>query len=245
VPLLLCDFDDTLVDRTATFERWATAYLAELGAPANDVSWLLDLDQRGLTERHELFELLIARYELTDSIEGLTDRYHRDFIPSFRCEAEVISALKDARVAGYKVAVVTNGSARAQGGKIEATGIATHVDVLCIAEGVGHWKPAREIFEIAAERCGESLDDAWMIGDNPVADVGGARACGARTIWIRTGEWPAYLDYEPDYSVDSFSDAVRLVLASADEPSTSAPSSTSSDVSQIHSSTTTIEASAP
>ena len=84
---------------------------------------------------------------------------------------------------------------------------------LCIAEGVGHWKPARQIFEHAAARCGESLEGAWMIGDNPVADIGGARACGARTVWIQTGAWPTELDYEPDHSVDSFSDAVRLVLS--------------------------------
>ena len=212
VPLMLCDFDDTLVDRAATFERWAASYLAELGAPAGDVAWLLEVDQRGLAERHDLFGQLIERYELTDSVDTLTDRYHRDFIPSFRCEPDVISALGDARRAGFKIAVVTNGGLRAQGGKISATGLAAHVDVLCIAEDVGHWKPAREIFEIAADRCGESLEGAWMVGDNPVADIGGARACGARTVWVRTGAWPGHLDYEPDYSVDVFSDAVRLML---------------------------------
>ncbi len=53
-----------------------------------------------------------------------------------------------------------------------------------------------------------------MIGDNPVADIGGARACGARTVWMRKGDWPAFLDYRPDHTVDAFADAVRLVLAS-------------------------------
>jgi putative hydrolase of the HAD superfamily len=213
MPLLLCDFDDTLVDRTGTFERWAATYLTELGAPASDVNWLLEVDQRGLAHRPDVFGALIARYDLTDSVDALTDRYHRDFFPTFRCEPAVISALGDARRAGFKIAIVTNGDVHAQGAKIAATGLEAHVDALCIAEGVGHWKPAREIFEHAAERCGESLSGAWMVGDNPVADIGGARACGARTVWMRTGAWPAELDYEPDHSVDSFSDAVRLVLS--------------------------------
>jgi putative hydrolase of the HAD superfamily len=212
VPLLLCDFDDTLVDRNATFERWAATYLAQIGAPATDLPWLLEIDQRGLTNRPDVFGHLIARYELSESIDALTDRYHRDFIPSFRCEPDVISALDGVRRAGFKIAVVTNGDVRAQGGKIEATGLAAHVDVLCIAEEIGHWKPAREIFEVAADRCGESLQGAWMVGDNPVADIGGARACGVQTIWMRTGEWPANLGYEPDYSVSSFPAAIELVL---------------------------------
>src|SRR5262249_11513923 len=105
------------------------------------------------------------------------------------------------------------GSLLAQGAKLDATGVAAHVDVLCVAEGVGHWKPAREIFEHAAERCGEPIEGAWMVGDNPVADIGGARACGARSVWMRTGAWPSDLGYEPDFTADSFPEAVTLLLS--------------------------------
>jgi putative hydrolase of the HAD superfamily len=212
VPLLLCDFDDTLVDRTGMFQRWGAAYLAELAAPPEDIGWLLDIDQRGLAHRPDVFGSIIDRYALEETVESLTERYHRDFFPSFRLHDDVIAALRAARDAGFKIAVVTNGSVLAQQAKLEATGVTAHVDALCVAEGVGHWKPAREIFEIAAERCGEPIEGAWMVGDNPVADIGGARACGARTVWIRTGTWPSDLDYEPDYAVDSFPDAVALAL---------------------------------
>ncbi|WP_405140673.1 HAD hydrolase-like protein [Sphaerisporangium sp. NBC_01403] len=46
------------------------------------------------------------------------------------------------------------------------------------------------IFEIAAQRCGVTLNrGGWMIEDNPTADVAGGRAAGLCTIWIERGKW--------------------------------------------------------
>jgi len=39
------------------------------------------------------------------------------------------------------------------------------LDACCISGELSIRKPDPRIFEIAAARCGESLDDAWMIGD--------------------------------------------------------------------------------
>jgi len=212
VPVLLCDLDDTLVSRRSTFARWADAYLTELGAP-EDVAWFVEIDDDGTRPRDEFYRLVIDRYGLAETTESLAERYYRDFVSSFRCEPEVIAALQDARKAGFKVAIVTNGGARAQPIKIAAAGLGDFVDASCISEAEGYWKPAVELFELAAQRCGCSLDGAWMIGDNPVADIGGAIACGARSVWIRMGRtWPEDLGYRPDFEADEFHEAVSIVL---------------------------------
>jgi len=108
---------------------------------------------------------------------------------------------------------VTNGDGRSQGAKIEAAGLADLVDACCISGTEGFWKPAPELFAIAAERCGADLEGGWMIGDNPTADIGGAVACGLQTVWMRHGRlWPPELDYRPTGEADSFAEAADFVL---------------------------------
>ncbi|MEV6983037.1 HAD hydrolase-like protein [Sphaerisporangium sp. NPDC051017] len=51
-------------------------------------------------------------------------------------------------------------------------------------------KPDIGLFEIAARRCGMDLaGGGWMVGDHLVADIGGGRAAGLRTIWIDRGRY--------------------------------------------------------
>lgn len=52
---------------------------------------------------------------------------------------------------------------------------------------VGWEKPHRRIFEVALERAGRP-ERVWMVGDNPVADVAGARAVGIPGILVRAGQ---------------------------------------------------------
>ena len=98
--------------------------------------------------------------------------------------------------------------------KVVAAGLGDLIDACCISEAEGFWKPAPELFRIAAERCGESLEDAWMIGDNPITDIGGAAGLGIKTVWIRLGRtWPADLAYQPTRQADTVSEAVAVILS--------------------------------
>jgi putative hydrolase of the HAD superfamily len=213
VPLLLCDLDDTVLSRREAFRAWAAAYLEQRSLPPGDVEWLVTADDDGYRARPELFASIVARYRLPDSPEEVAEHYYDGFLPRFRCAADVVDALTRARRAGFKLAIVTNGDRRAQEGKISAAGLGALVDAVCISGVEGIAKPAREIFELAASRCAHGLEAAWMVGDNPVTDIGGASACGVRTVWIRHGRaWPDHLAYRPDHQADGFAEAVDLVL---------------------------------
>jgi putative hydrolase of the HAD superfamily len=216
VALLLCDLDDTLVSRRDHFRAWATRFLAAEGLPAGDLAWLVETDDDGNVDREHLFGLILERYGLSGDVETMMRRYHAEFAMSFRCEPEVVAALRRARRAGYKVAIVTNGGSRSQGAKVAAAGLAELVDACCISAEEGVWKPDAALFRIAAERCGAPLDGGWMIGDNPVNDIGGATACGLRTVWMRMGRtWPAEFEFAPTAQADTFTAAVDVVLAEA------------------------------
>jgi putative hydrolase of the HAD superfamily len=48
---------------------------------------------------------------------------------------------------------------------------------------MGYEKPHPEAFHLGLR--GMDASAAWMVGDNPVADVGGAEAVGIRAILVR------------------------------------------------------------
>lgn len=57
-----------------------------------------------------------------------------------------------------------------------------------------------------------------MVGDSITADIGGGRAAGLRTIWIRRGRpWPP-TEPLPDHMVDEVTEAVALLLRGSASP---------------------------
>jgi putative hydrolase of the HAD superfamily len=66
------------------------------------------------------------------------------------------------------------------------------IDAVFTSARTGFEKPHPEAFRIALRACGEP-EMAWMVGDNPVADVAGAEAIGLPAILARTADPSATL----------------------------------------------------
>jgi putative hydrolase of the HAD superfamily len=207
MPLLLIDLDDSLVDRRAGFGVWAERFCAEheLG---DSTDWLREIDADGYTPREEFFARIVDRFGLEATVDALLARY-RDEYP--RCipapSTRAFELLARLRSRGWKIGIVTNG-VHTQGEKLALTGLAQAVDACCISGVEGIRKPDPRIFRLAAERCGTTLDGAWMAGDNPHADIGGAHALGLHTIWFRLGRTWAERDFSPTLSVDTLEEAL-------------------------------------
>ncbi|MER6177811.1 HAD family hydrolase [Streptosporangium sp. NPDC001681] len=130
-------------------------------------------------------------------------RYRQRMPYLVRCRPEVMDGLSRLRASGWKVAIVTNGTADNQLGKIQRTGLAEAVDAYALSGLQGIRKPDVGLFEIAAKRCGMALaDGGWMVGDHLIADIGagglpafvrsgltrgrGRTRSTRRTMWLRT-----------------------------------------------------------
>ncbi|WP_245771172.1 HAD family hydrolase [Actinacidiphila guanduensis] len=138
------------------------------------------------------------------------------------CTDEVLDGLDELRAAGWRVGVATNGAVDIQWAKLGATGIADHVDGAFVSEEADARKPDVRHFALAAARCGGALEDGgWMVGDNPVNDVGGGHAAGLRTIWLDNGRpWDPRVP-APDHTVADVSGAIdHLLQMEADHVST-------------------------
>ncbi|MFD8558135.1 HAD family hydrolase [Streptosporangium canum] len=108
------------------------------------------------------------------------------------CRSAVLEGLARLRASGWKVAIVTNGTADNQLGKIQQTGLAEAVDAYALSGLEGIRKPDTGLFEIAAQRCGMLLaDGGWMVGDHLVADIGGDRPPASVRSGSTGGRGPA------------------------------------------------------
>ena len=210
MPLLLVDLDDTLVDRAGAFHTWATQFAAELGLPDGAVPWLVEHDGDGFRDRPDFFAAAKEHFAVPASVEELERDFFAVFPPSLTSTAEVRDALVAVRAAGWRIAIVSNG-APTQELKIRAAGLDELVDTWCVSSIEGCRKPDRRILDLAAARCGASLEGAWLVGDAPDADIGGAVAAGLPSIWLRRGRTWSRTDYGPTFEADTFAEAVTLL----------------------------------
>jgi putative hydrolase of the HAD superfamily len=212
VPLLLLDLDNTLLDRARAFRTWGDLFLAHVGAPAEDIDWLLDVDADGLTDHWDVAEAIRDRYRLRVSAIDIVDALDEGVVANSRLDPMVACALKIAGDAGWVPVVVSNGGTRQQEAKIRGTGLDRYLADWVISEEAGVSKPNPRIFAIAAQRGRMRLSGAWMIGDSPEADIGGASALGLRSVWLHRGRRWTQAQYSPTYTADGPIAALAAVM---------------------------------
>lgn len=209
--LALFDLDNTLIDLDQAFRGWAEAFADEHGLGCEATDWLISLDRDGYPHREVFFSKVRERFALPDSAEELWGRYRRRMPYLVRCRPEVLNGLVRLRALAWRVAIVTNGTADNQLGKIQQTGLAEAVDAYALSGLEGMRKPDVGLFEIAAKRCGMALaEGGWMVGDNLTADIAGGRAAGLRTIWIDRGTWSG-VDHQADHVVTDVLQAIEIL----------------------------------
>jgi putative hydrolase of the HAD superfamily len=213
VPLLFLSLDNTLLDRAGAFRAWAQGFLAEIGAPAYEVEWLDSVDADGLTSAWDLADAIRARYRLRRRPIDLVEEIREGLLSQLRLDPLVAFALRIAADAGWLPVVVTNGETQVQTEKLTRTGLVHRIAAYVISEDVGVRKPNPRIFSIAADKVGRRLSGAWLIGDSPEVDIGGANALGIPSAWIRRGQPWADERFAPTMSCDGVIEAVARVLA--------------------------------
>jgi putative hydrolase of the HAD superfamily len=214
VPLLFLSLDDTLLNRAGAFRAWAKGYLAEIGAPDHDIDWLDALDADGMTQPWDLADAIKDRYGLRTPAIDVVDAIRDGLLDHLRLDPTVAHALRIAANSGWAPIVVTNGDSRIQEAKLLRTGLFSQVAAYVISDEVGVRKPNPRIFAIAADRAGaHGPQEAWLIGDSPEADIGGAHALGIPSVWIRRGRQWQEERFAPTFICDSVIEAVAVVLA--------------------------------
>lgn len=213
-PLLLCDLDDTLVDRTKAYKRWAENFARGHSLPSEDtVAWLIGLDDRGYRPRTELVASIAEHFGVWPDRAQALEEFRRDLalcVPEISIECR--EALSELRRAGWRIAIVTNGVESQQQLKVRVAGLQPLVDACVVSEAVGFSKPNPAIFRYAAAASGAELTDGWLIGDDPVTDIAGGADVGLATIWVRRGRTWNSPQVRPTHEVDAIEVGLRWLL---------------------------------
>lgn len=193
---ILFDLDETLLDRTTSLQRFVTAQHAAFPAlqhiPLETyVHRFIELDAYGHTWKDFVYRKLIIENDVVTLTEQeLLDDYLVNFarfcvgFPYLRATLEELSA------AGYRLGVITNGPTPFQERNFAALGVADLFEVVTVSAAVNLRKPDPAIFAYTLAQMKLPAHAALYVGDNPKADIAGAKAAGMRAIWRANPRWP-------------------------------------------------------
>ena len=189
-PVVVLDLDDTLYPEygfvRSGFRAVAEAFADVLGEPgaAAERMWQL---QRGDHAGH-VFDIMLEDLGVEPSepvVRRMIDTYrrHRPMIRLF----DDAAAFLDAAAGRRRLALLSDGPAVMQRGKVDALGIAGRFEVVVFTDehGPGFAKPGPRGFEWIAERLDVRHDDCAYVADNPVKDFVAPNALGWLTVRVR------------------------------------------------------------
>ena len=86
---------------------------------------------------------------------------------------------------------------------IKEFGIDKYFDGFFISGNIGYEKPRKELYNYAMQTAG--CAKGIMVGDNPIADVDGAKSVGLKTVYVHGKE-----DTNADYVCENLSEVVLI-----------------------------------
>ena len=206
---LVFDLDNTLLDRYSAFVGVAGSFYEEHLRSTTSVerdeavAMMVVWDGDGYNDREGMLERWLGEWPDVGLDMGSLKRWYR-----FEMERQV---QPDAEVNGFLAylnerrmpwGIVTNGSP-SQHGKCRKAGLDKLAGFIIVSEEAGYRKPDPRIFRDALEAMGLAAPEQVMfVGDNPAADIDGAKRFGMKAAWVRRGrDYPVDL-IPPDHVID-------------------------------------------
>lgn len=216
----LLDFDaaerHALMDTLCHYELPHDAHAIETYHKINRELW--DNLAKGQITRNKLFAV---RFSLLKEALGLPSEgdsremsefysdqlaTHADLLPGVLPFLEELSEVAT-------LAIVSNGAAKVQNPRIEASGIYRYMDGIYISEKVGVSKPAAKIFDFALKDLGVTdRSRVLMVGDDLLADIKGGLNAGLDTCWVNFARGENKTGIDPKYMIHSFEELYPIVM---------------------------------
>jgi putative hydrolase of the HAD superfamily len=196
VKSVLFDLDGTLLDRDKSVEQFISTQFDRLDHHLSHISKIdyvkrfIELDCNGSVWKDEVYQALVIEFKL----DGITwPDLLRDYETQFQFHCLpfpfLMEMLDNLKQQGYLLGMISNGRGEFQNRAISGLGIGDYFDVILISEIEEVRKPQPAIFQRGIEQLGSSAQHSIFVGDNPEADIVGAKNAGMRAIWKRSPHW--------------------------------------------------------
>lgn len=177
------------------------------------------MEQARLTDRERGTVFLLTLFEKagvpatrTEDLKAALLELHQRMHLWGATEPGTADALRRLRMAGYRLAVISNSDGRAAAA-LEAGGLLDQFEFVIDSGEVGVEKPDPRIFQIAIDRMGISPADALYVGDLYEVDVVGARAAGLDVVLLDASGEHAGRDVKTVRSVVELADELLAARA--------------------------------
>jgi putative hydrolase of the HAD superfamily len=235
-PAMMIDMDDTILTLTETSVRcWGELCINYADRmPVLETQAMLDtldrvradfwrdperhrssrLDLHG--SRRTIIERFLTQIGPLDAalVPGLADEMALSFTEShlgtLTAFPGAIEAVRELRMRGVKLALITNGEGHEQRRKIDRFELAPLFDCVVVEGEFGKGKPEPEVYYHALNALGVRPDEAWMVGDNFEWEVVVPKQLGIYSVWVdfaRKG-LPADAPVQPDRIIHNLAELV-------------------------------------
>lgn len=217
------DVGDTLVEHWVPLEERVPLITRHLTSAFGHREWFDALAQADLEPPEAIRQETNRWYEEWFATQGIScdvdiDRLRAAYaVPLDLVSAPVpgaADAVRWCKRQGLRIVLVTNTLARGDAEVMrdcERAGLADAIDGVATSHDVGWRKPHRAMFDRALELAAVRPNEAFMVGDHPIADVRGAQALGIRAVLRRTEALPLPADVRPDAVIDGLSELPTVV----------------------------------
>ncbi len=215
---LVFDLDNTLLDRYGVFLRVAGSFYDEHLRPITSVArdeavaMMVRWDGDGYNDREGMLRRWLGEWpDVGLDMDSLMRWYRAEMERQVEPDAEVNRFLAHLNERRMPWGIVTNGSP-SQHGKCRQAGLDKLAPFIIVSEEVGYRKPDPRIFRDALEATGLSDPGQVMfVGDNPEADIDGAKRFGMKAAWVRRDRpYPRDL-IAPDHVIDHVMEVRNIV----------------------------------
>lgn len=219
IKAVLFDFDETLQDRTAAFDKYADAFMDEFLPQISKeekqkrINDMVKTGNGGYVVRTKWYQQLIDMWQWKNapSAQMLAEHYDTKFGTFNVIFNETVPLLKELRAKGIKTGVITNGPSVLQHTKLDNSGLLPYCDIVVVSGDINVHKPDAQIFKYTADKLGLKAEECLYVGDHPVNDIEGALGAGMKAVRMNWG-WFKDKDLRSDVPVvDNIYDVIKYV----------------------------------
>lgn len=167
-------------------------------------------DQTGEKWWDRLFSKLSDFYKQhnVQEFEKVNNAYKKRIL-SFGCYAiysDAAMVLEYCQKIGYDNYIISNNYPELPRA-IEKLGLSQYFSGYMISADIGFEKPRPEIFQYAFSKAGNP-DICYMVGDNPISDIQGAKNAGIKAILVHSPSGPSQ---DADYNCENLTEIMKII----------------------------------
>lgn len=146
------------------------------------------------------------------SMKEMLQVYYEEIYSTRKVFPDVIPALQELKQTSVRMGIVSNTTNPGFMKDYEKTlvGMDPYFEFAIYSSELTWRKPHARIYREAIRRLGLEVGDILFVGDDLRMDVEGAQAVGMQAAWLNRDNEPPLDGIVPDYSLNSFSDLLKI-----------------------------------